>query len=255
MFLICMSFVCLVNAAPPFETTHLATGCEILNPYYEYLPQNQSFDFYWHVYNSTTLLSNTTASCGFHLYSKQVNGEHLYVDNAILKFTAGRDFEASIPASNFTKLGNYCYLIECWTPVPKTTTTSVCGIERCFQVTKYGYAPVEVDSFYYIILIIIFTFLLLNIYLIFKVESQAIIIANICLIYIFSFLIFFVSWLISDTYFKDITILNSLLYYMWLLLAIGFMPFVLIMIIYLYKEAMITLQDNIKTKRGLKEVL
>ena len=159
-----------VNAAvQPFQATSGTPPCEILNPYYEYLPQNQEFDFFWHVYNSTTLLTNETAQCSFHLYSKQDHGEHINVINNVINFGNGRDFFVDAPSSNFTKLGDYCYLIECGTPLSDQGSASaqVCGIERCFQVTTAG-QNLNTNALFFMILILcsssllIFSFIFRN---------------------------------------------------------------------------------------------
>jgi hypothetical protein len=119
-------------SSKPSITVSTGGGLEILTPQFEYLPVNQSHDFYWHLFNETTMLTNTTANCSFHLYDKQDEGQHINQVNNVKSFTNGRDFEVDVPVSNFTKIGAYCVLIEC------NTISQTGGIEKCFEVTYNG---------------------------------------------------------------------------------------------------------------------
>jgi len=125
----CCSFAA---AAPPVLSTVQAGSLEVIAPTFDSIPQSASFDFYWHVFNTTNLLTNTTTTCTYHLYSKFVSGEHLYTQSPVTKFVYGRDFEVSIKGGNFSNLGEYCDLIEC------NTSTQTGGLERCFIVTLEG---------------------------------------------------------------------------------------------------------------------
>ncbi len=119
-------------SAKPSVTISSVGGLEILTPQFEYLPVNQSHDFYWHLFNGTNLLTNLTATCTFHLYDKQNEGQHIHFVNDVKIFSNGRDYEVDVPATNFTKIGAYCVLIEC------NTTTQTGGIEKCFEITYNG---------------------------------------------------------------------------------------------------------------------
>jgi hypothetical protein len=142
-FIVALEFVA---AAPPFEATTQAGALEILSPTWEYIPQNTKIDFYWHVFNSTNILNGTRVTCAFHLYSKNLNGEHIYVNNNVTTYSNNRDFEVPITAGNFSTAGDYCYLVECY------TGSQAGGIERCFQVTSKGESLNGYDSTVYIAL-------------------------------------------------------------------------------------------------------
>ena len=128
-----MMLLPMASAAPPVLSTVQTGSLEIIAPTFDSIPQSGSFDFYWHVFNTTSLLTNVSTSCTYHLYSKFAEGEHIYTQNPVTKFTNDRDFEVSINGANFSTQGEYCDLIEC------NTSTQTGGLERCFIVTQNGY--------------------------------------------------------------------------------------------------------------------
>ena len=131
-FILCMFVLQFVSAAPPVLSTIQVGSLEILTPGWDNVKQGQDVDFYWHVFNTTQLITNATANCTFHLYSIAQKGEHIYTESPVRTFEFGRDFEVSLSGSNFTNVGEYCHIIEC------NTTSQSGALERCFQVTKTG---------------------------------------------------------------------------------------------------------------------
>jgi hypothetical protein len=127
LFFISLSFV---SAVP--RPTYIAPNNElnIIFPSYDTYKEGMDYDFYWHVSNSSTLLTNKTASCVFHMYEQNKLGEHTVIDNNP-KYVDGRDFEVEVEGANFT-IGSHCRLIEC------NTSNQVGEIESCFEVTKTG---------------------------------------------------------------------------------------------------------------------
>jgi len=122
----------MVSAVKPVITT--SGGLDIIYPSFEYYPQGQEIDFYWHVSNETSLLTNSTVNCSFHIYEK--GQEHGYSNNHVINFIEGRDFEVEVLGGNFTNTTEYCRLIEC------NSATQVGAIESCFMVTPSG----KIDS-------------------------------------------------------------------------------------------------------------
>lgn len=121
-----------ISSAPPFISTTQTGSLEIIAPTYDYITQNKDMDFYWHVFNTSSLLTNKTTTCAYHLYSKNLKSEHIYTNNNVKGYANDRDFEVEIKGANFSTLGDYCHLIEC------NTTTQAGGLERCFIVTSNG---------------------------------------------------------------------------------------------------------------------
>jgi len=143
-FLIAMIFLAIsvtsfVSAAAPVLQTVDPGSLTILTPSWDTIQQGQNIEINWHVLNATTLLSNASANCTFHLYSIRADGDHTYTVNDVRNFTQDRDFTVNINGSNFTELGDYSFLIECFTPVAsKLGSAQTGGIESKFIVTKSG---------------------------------------------------------------------------------------------------------------------
>lgn len=142
IFLIVLMIVPFVSAAPPVLSTVQSGSLEIITPGWDFIKMNQNVDFYWHVFNSTTMLTNTTTSCVFHLYSIANNGEHIVVVNPVKDYGLDekRDFEVEVKGANFSVPGDYTYLIEC------NTSTQTGGLEAGFTVTSNGYAPMNTGT-------------------------------------------------------------------------------------------------------------
>lgn len=148
------------SAAPPVLSLTQAGSLEIIAPTYEYVSANIDKDIYWHVYNTSRLLTNTTTSCSYHLYEQKSKGEHIVTVNNVATYTNGRDFEVEVEGANFT-IGNYCHLIEC------NTSTQTGALERCFKVTATGqdstssdFKPLIMALFGVIIILLISAFAL-----------------------------------------------------------------------------------------------
>lgn len=128
LFLLVLTLIPFVSAAPPVLSTVQAGSLEIIAPTYEVVKAGLDKDIYWHVFNTSTLLTNTTTTCAYHLYEQNLKGEHIVTVAVVKGFTNDRDFEVEVKGANFT-VGRYCQLIEC------NTTTQTGGIERCFEVS------------------------------------------------------------------------------------------------------------------------
>jgi len=140
----------LVQSAPPILQTIQSGSLEILAPTYEYVFPNTDKDIYWHVLNTTQLLTNSTTNCSYHLYSQNSKGEHIVTVSPVKMFSNMRDFEVEVLGGNFSELGRYCQLIEC------NTVNQAGGIERCFEVTTNA----TDGTFDYLPLIIIFAIII-----------------------------------------------------------------------------------------------
>jgi len=152
-----LSLLPFISSAPPVLSTVQAGSLEIIAPSYEYVQVGLDKDIYWHVFNSTKLLTNTSVTCNYHMYEQNKKGEHIVTVDNVKLFTNGRDFEVEVKGANFT-LGRYCHLIEC------NTSNQAGGIERCFEVTKTGIVPTAEETeisktAIYFILILSLTFI------------------------------------------------------------------------------------------------
>lgn len=150
-FLFLFFFLGLISAAAPVLSTVQPGALEILAPTYTYVQEGLDKDIYWHVFNTTNLLTNKTASCYYHLYSQNKKGEHIVTANNVITFSNGRDYEVEVKGGNFT-VGEYCHIIEC------NTTTQAGGLERCFTVVSSTSLPIITNTqnpnFFWMILLI-----------------------------------------------------------------------------------------------------
>lgn len=81
----------------------------------ETIPLNQNYTFSIHIYNDTyngAPLTNSSAFCALHLYD--LDGKHLIANNKIDFGKTPYDFYLHIDKGNFTKIGDYPYVIACF---------------------------------------------------------------------------------------------------------------------------------------------
>lgn len=157
----------LISSAPPVLSLVQPGSLEILAPTYQYVQVGLDKDIYWHVFNTTKLLTNTSVTCYYHLYSQNLKGEHIVTVNNVKTFINGRDFEVEVKGANFT-IGEYCHLIEC------NTSTQTGGLERCFTVSANSNIMTVEDSMTFnwqiaILLLTVILFIVMGI--IFKIDS------------------------------------------------------------------------------------
>ena len=140
LILISVLMISSVYAVSPFQETGNTDYLQILTPAFDTLKQGQDREFHWHVYNQSDYLTNDTTNCSFHLYSRMDEGEHIYVERDVRTFVEHRDFEVFINGSNFTKVGDYSVLIECFSPIGIKATSGIVGaLEFSFKVTPTGF--------------------------------------------------------------------------------------------------------------------
>ena len=152
LILLTLSFV---SAAPPVLSTIQSGSLEIIAPTYNYVKVGLDKDIYWHVFNTTALLTNKTVTCSYHLYEQNLKGVHIVYVSNVKGFTNDRDFEVEVKGANFT-VGEYCQLIEC------NTSIQTGGIEICFSVTPTGEG--SRIGFYIFIFILAYIILLIGIF-------------------------------------------------------------------------------------------
>lgn len=136
----------IVSAVAPVTEVivSLDTGLNIDFPKFEVIQQNQDFLFYFHVFNISNgiRMDNTTTNCSYELYNHG-GEEQFVVDN--MEYTDG-DWVVNMNGTNFTRIGNYAYLVECH-------TDNLGGfISFPFEVTPTG--RLNIEQFYWIILVI-----------------------------------------------------------------------------------------------------
>jgi hypothetical protein len=97
-----------VSSQPPVTQVSSGDSLEIAYPKYTYSKLNEDFKLHFHVFNVSTIITNTTATCNLHLYNPM--GGHILKEEADFE---GYDFEVYINKSNFSMPGYFAYIIWC----------------------------------------------------------------------------------------------------------------------------------------------
>jgi hypothetical protein len=139
LFVMLLLMSTLALAVPPSTTilnSPIQEQLAFKYPLFATIQQNQTYDFYFHVYNNTNgmpLYNNTALTCKFHLYNN--NGEHLFVKdmtNANFDIIHPADIEIVVAAGNFSRIGEYNWIWQC------NTSNGGGFIANDFYVTKGG---------------------------------------------------------------------------------------------------------------------
>lgn len=100
-----------VMAVSPFaQQTNFDRGFNVKVPEKEVFRVGDDYKFEFHLFNRTNGMPITNASCYFHLYNS--TGSHQftgYDDTPDNNF----DYDFTVSGSNFTKIGNYYYNVQC----------------------------------------------------------------------------------------------------------------------------------------------
>ena len=107
VFFLLFSFV---YAQPPFQEGTANEGMILEYPKYDIIKNSQNFTLHTHVIYTTngTIVDNTSTQCRLDLYNK--NGQHILKENMGYEDI---EFELYIGESNFTRNGEYAYIIQC----------------------------------------------------------------------------------------------------------------------------------------------
>lgn len=132
------------------ESFFVEKGINIAYPQYDSVPANTSFILYIHAYNLTSgiFLDNSTTNCSLHLYDSE--GNHLMQADNLDYDVRDRDWFAEINASNFSKIGEHSYIIQCEND---DAGGFVSGI---LYVTRSGNKMHEAESNFFLVLVAFF---------------------------------------------------------------------------------------------------
>lgn len=129
------------------------------------------------------------------------------------------------------------------------------GSEMCerdyFSINPAGAAFTIAQAILYgFILVLLGLFLFLSIHGVRKAVSAEWLIGYICLSYLVLYLIVSVLWILTKNYIIGFPMLESVLFMAWFVMGIGFLPFIIIVSLYILgKEAKATLEQGY-TKQG-----
>jgi len=99
--------------APPQVNVNINLGLDISFPHFDIIKQSEDFSFRFHVFNISNgvRLNNNTVNCTFELYNES-GKEQFRVES--MEFET-EDWEVIISGENFTRVGQYNYLVDCST--------------------------------------------------------------------------------------------------------------------------------------------
>jgi hypothetical protein len=233
------STMLLVSAAPPF-TPQINGDYEIIYPQIYYIEQDQAHTFEFHVNNFSNgvLLTNSSITCRFHLYNSL--GDTFEIDNIHNMDTNLIDWKIVISKGNFTRAGEMGYLFAC--------NSSAFSGEASVSifVNSVGNEFTTAQAILYGLLIsLIGLFLFFSISGIRKTEEGAWLIAYICLTYILVYALMGIFYLIANNFLWVMPIVSNILYIIWFVMGIGFLPFAIVLSLYILgQEARATLEHD-----------
>jgi len=184
-------------------------GLQIGYPPFEYMKQNEAFEFDFHVYNKTDgmIMNNETTSCSFFLYNS--TGREIVYASSMSMATNLKDFYIIVPAAIFAETGSYAYITTC--------NTSFKGgyLARGFEVTPDGMPTEDYNNYSFLIIILVLVGLAALAFTTFMIVKATYI--KVLLITAFAFIIMitlrFLAWFVEITNPNEIEMIDSLNFY------------------------------------------
>jgi hypothetical protein len=125
-----------ITSAPPFESTSTG-GLQFSYSQYEVLKADTDFRLQIHVINDTSVQTNETTTCVFHLYNQQ--GDHV-LESEMGWNNNDLEFSLLIDGGNLSS-GNQAYIIYC-----NNTNNQNHLVNGKFMITETGFKLDEADS-------------------------------------------------------------------------------------------------------------
>lgn len=228
LLIMCMIlFINFVSAAQ-ITNVNTNTGYQIFYPQFETVPQDMNFNLHVHLSNISNghWINNSLADCRLHLYN--TTGDHTFESGLLKKDSNWYDWEVYITQGNFSDIGTHAFYIFCY-------SADFGGEARgTFEVTPTG-ASFDTSNavLYGFILALIGMFLFFSINGIKKSTSGSWLIAYICLTYILLYLLIGFLYLMSKYYLFTTPIFESIFYIAWFVMGVGFLPFVIVLTLYI----------------------
>jgi hypothetical protein len=251
IFVSLLIFTAVVSAAPPVTTTqNFQAGYVVLDSPQTILKQNEDFTVNFFVYNLSNglLINNVSTECVYYL--SNASGKVLYYSSVPYSNT-GRygHWELTLTKGNFTNPGTFYYGIKC-------NSTTLGGPEVGeYIVTPNSYELTASTSvILFLIFLVIVSLIVMCVVGVRNSVNGAWTIAYICMTYLFTYLLLGLFYIISMNYLWQIPIFESVFYITWFVMGIGFLPFVIIVTLYILgQEARAVLERNY-IKQGYSSV-
>jgi hypothetical protein len=235
----------LISAVPPVtQIQQFSEGYVLKYPIDEVIKQNADYEFEFHVFNISNGLPVTSdITCYFHLYNSTGKHQLEMTDD-----TASHNFDYSffVTGGNFTELGEYYYIAQCDGVTGQGGSVLGGFTEHVFIVTPTGSSlDISLAFLYGFILLLIGLLLFFSASSIKKTTSGSWMIAYVCLTYILLYALFGFLYLLSHAYLWNLIIFEKIFYITWFVMGVGFLPFVIIITLYILgQEAKAVLKKN-----------
>ncbi|MDD4110151.1 MAG: hypothetical protein PHS54_01205 [Clostridia bacterium] len=237
--LMLFSLFSIVSAAPPFETNIGSEGLQLFYPQFETVSQDMNFNLHIHASNISNgfPLYNTDYECNIHLYNS--TGDHTFQGE--LENNGNEwDKEVYLTSGNFSDLGTHAFYIWC--------NNSYLGgeVRGTFEVTPTGTELTTANAIFYgFILLLIGMFIFFSIAGMRKTESGGWLIFYICLTYILIYALMGILFILAGDFLWATPIIENVLYIVWFVMGIGFLPFVIVLSLYILgQEARAALEED-----------
>jgi hypothetical protein len=226
-------------------------GIGITHEQQSYLKTGQNYVFNLHAYNTTTgfSLGPSQAYCALHLYNS--TGYHIIANNNISFGFTFYDYFMNIDGGNFSTNGEYTYVVACFS----NDLTSSGNCKGSFKVTPTGKEfTISEAILFFFILGLLGLFLFFSIVGIRNVTSGTWLIAYICLVYVLLYALIGICYLLANNYLWNDIIIANILYIVWFIMGIGFLPFIIILTLYILgQEARAVLEKDFLKQGYSKE--
>lgn len=220
--LLIIVFTVFVNAIQTQVNVNSNYGLQISYPKFDAIRVNQPFNLSIHVYNVSDGKTVTTASCNLEIYS--IGGELVFY--SVLN-NIDDQYSVFISEGNFSSLGKNSYNIYC------NTTNNGGFADGLFYVNNSGEITQTSHSIFYIgvLIILVFFFAFLT-YFGVNTDSLWVKAFSIGFGYLLLIAISFISWQMASNFMVSATFTIYFLKIIFLVLIIGFFPFIIALFAY-----------------------
>ena len=214
-----------VNAAQPTFFTTTQSGCTISPIIRESLKAGESFDFNFHLFNTSNGVPlSSSFSCIFHFYNQ--SGDHVFskvlTNDPLSEHGVTNEWGERMNGGNISTIGSYAYIVQC------NSTVSGCADKGYFVVTNSGYDATTgralIDASLLLVLVIFFVFAL---WIFMTTENLLAKVGMIGFGYLMLLAISFVSWNMANDFLLSAPFLAKIFRILFISLTIGFFPLVL----------------------------
>ncbi len=229
-----------ISAIPPVtQVQNFPEGYIIADAKQYDLKLNEDYTYHFFLYNASNGVVITNASVECQFFSADHNG--IIVTSGNISYdTTGKYWYYFISKDNYSTSGYYSFGVNC------QNTDAGGALASYFYVTPTGHSfETSLAILYGFILLLIGLCLYFSINGIVKSTKGVWMIAYVCLTYLLLYLLLGFVYLMSKSYLYSTIIFEKIFYILWFVMGIGFLPFVIIVTLYILgQEAKAVLTKN-----------